>query len=566
VKDLAQTTLLRLKQMEEVKQDETGERDELVARYVNPRRELIKDSQRYDKKGERRGKKAYSGIANSALGIWSDGMQGHMISKTLRWFKSQLDNPRLNKVDEVQAYCQDYDEAMYAEFDRSNLYSVSPEWFRDAGSIGTAPMYAEEDIGNDAVVYTPLHLREIFISEDPYGNVDTVFRKFFLTAKQAVAKFNKPGDVLSQTIKDNAEKFPEKRHEFVHAVFPNTDRMFDSLLSENKPIASLYLEVSGQENRKAEVVRKSGYDINPYTIWRFRKNSDEIYGYSPAHDMMTTILGDNQLHKTLLNAAHMAVEGVWNIPEHMRGSVRIEPKGYNYFDDYRNQISQANQNINYPIGIDREERMQRLIEDAYRVDFFMMLQRAEREMTATEIMERASEKVVLIGPQVDRLESEGLSNIFDIQSELADRAGRLPEPPQILVDAIGESKYRGQRAPKIGIRFTGPLAIAREMAFRMKPIKNALNDLAQASVLFPNVLKKVRDLEMAEEILDSNNFPARLIKSDEEVEEEMAREAQQMAEQQQLQMAQGAAEAYPKLTKAPEDGSPADMMGQAIGA
>jgi hypothetical protein len=452
----------------------------LVAKYVNPRRELLKDSQRYDEKGERRGKHVYSGIANSALGVWSDGMQGHMISKSLKWFRSQLDFPALNKIDEVQKYLQEYDEAMYAEFDRSNLYSVVPEWFRDAGSIGTAPLYAEEDIAKGAVVYTPLHLREVFISEDQYGFVDTVFRKFFLTAKQAVQKFSKEGDVLSDHIKKNAKEHPEKRHEFIHAVFPNDDRMYGSLLSKDKPIASVYLETSGNmpDNKKATVARESGYDINPFTIWRFRKNSDEIYGYSPAHDAMTSILTDNQMGKTMLKAAHMAVEGVWNIPEHMRGNVRIMPNGHNYYERGGDKIEQAHTSFNYPIGIDREERMQRIIEDAYRVDFFMMLQRAEREMTATEIMERASEKVVLIGPQVDRLEDEGLSNIFDIQSELADKAGRLPPPPQILVDALN-GQFQGRQVPRIKIRFTGPLAVAREMAFQMKPIRNAINDLGQ---------------------------------------------------------------------------------------
>ena len=555
MKDLGQQLLLRLKQLEEVKQDNES-RDELVAIYVNPRRELIKDSQRYDNKGDRRGKRAYSGIPGSALSVWADGMQGHMVSQSLRWFKSILGDIELSRDNQVQAWLQLYDEAMYGEFNRSNFYSILGEWFRDAGSVGTATLYTEEDIGRGNSVHTPIHLREIFISEDRYGNVDTVFRKFFLTAKQAVDMFG--DEKLSKMVVDNAKEHPEKRHEFVHAVFPNTDRMFDSLLSENKPIASVYLEMSGnaESNRKASVIRRSGYDINPYAVWRLRKNSDEIYGYSPAHDAMTTILGINQMDKTLLEAAHMAVQPALNIPEHMRGNVRILPNGHNYYERGGDVIKPVNVMGNYPIGIDREERMQRIIEDKYRVEFFMILARAEREMTATEIMERQSEKAVLLGPQVDRLIQEGLTKVFDVVSDIADKAGRLPPPPQILVDAV-DSK----RIAKIDIRFTGPLAQAQQTLFNMKPIKNTLNDLAQASVIFPSVLEIVNEDKLADSILDANNFPAYLRRTDEEIQQMREAKAQQIAEQQQMQTAQAAADAVPKLSKSIEPNSPMEMVG-----
>ena len=64
--------------------------------------------------------------------------------------------------------------------------------------------------------------------------------------------------------------------------------------------------------------------------------------------------------------------------------------------------------------------------------FFLVLARAEREMTATEIMERQAEKAVLLGPQVDRLEQEGLAKVFDIVSDIADNANRLPEHSFII--------------------------------------------------------------------------------------------------------------------------------------
>jgi len=84
---LGSDIMIRLRQHEQVKADYEPLLED-IAKFVNPRRELIKDSQRFDKKGQRRGKNVYDGTPNSALGIWRDGMQGFMVAESLRWFKS----------------------------------------------------------------------------------------------------------------------------------------------------------------------------------------------------------------------------------------------------------------------------------------------------------------------------------------------------------------------------------------------------------------------------------------------------------------------------------------------
>ena len=547
---------LRQKQMEEIK-DDYEDRDYNIARYVNPRRELIRQDQKYDDKGEERGKFAYSGVPNSALGIWADGMQGHMVSQSLRWFKSETNNTLLNRDDEVQLYLQEYDEAMYNEFNRSNFYAILGEWFRDAGSIGTATLFTEEDMGRQVPVHIPIHPREIFISENRYGNVDTVFRKFFLTAKQSVQKFG--DEKLHQSIVDNAEKYPEKKHEFIHATFPNEDRMFGSMLSIHKPVASVYMQmIDDPQNMNGGIVKQSGFDINPYAVWRLRKNSDEIYGYSPAADALVEIKQINQMSKTLLKAAHMATAPPMNVPEHMRGNTRLEPDGHNYFERGGDKMTPVQTGVNYPIGIDREDKIQRIIEDKYRVEFFLVLARAEREMTATEIMERQAEKSVLLGPQVDRLIQEGLLKVFDIVSDIAEKAGRLPDPPDVLIDAA-------ENDTSIEIRFIGPLAQAQRRLFQMQPIKNGINELAQASAVFPKVLDRVNQDKLAERILDSTGFPQDIMFTDDELRELREQQEAELQEAKAMQQAQAMADSVPKLNKKTEEGSPLEAIGEQIG-
>lgn len=554
-KTLGNEILLRMKRMVTVK-DDYEDLFEDIGRLVNPRRELIKNSQRFDQKGKRKGKDVFDGTPQSALNTWADGMQGVMVSQSLRWFVSEMDDIRMNSVDEVRSFLQDYDEAMYAEFRRSNFYSVLPEWFRDAGSIGTATLYTEEDIGNFSQVHIPIHPREVFIEENRYGDVDVIFRKFFLTARQAVQKFGT--GVLNPEIIKDAEERPDKRHEFIHAVFPNNERQFNKITSTNKKFKSVYVQVKGrpiEDTKDGLVVQESGFDINPYAVWRFRKNSDEIYGYSPAADAIVEIYGLNQLGKTMLKAAHLSVSPAYNVPEHMRGNVRIQPDGYNYYEN-KEVITPVQTKIDFPIGIDREERLRDLVEDKYRVQFFLTLQRAEREMTATEVMERQSEKAVLMGPQVDKLIRDGLSKVFDIVSFIADRAGRLPEPPPILQETGG----------RINIRFVGPLAQAQRRIFRMQPIKNGLNELAQASILFPHIIDIVDEQVLAEEILDNSDFPQKAMRSSAKVEAIREERERKLAQQEMMQNLQAGAEGYNKVTKKPEEGSPGAALAQTVGA
>ena len=551
---------LRMKALEQ-EREYYDDRNADIGRLVNPRRELIRDSQRFDDRGEARGKQAYSGVPNSALSVWVDGMQGHLVSQSLKWFKNITSSPALNRVDEVQKYLQEYDEAMYGEYNRSNFYAILGEWFRDAGSIGTATLYTEEDIGRGVAVHIPIHPREVFISEDRYGNVDTVFRKFFLTAKQAVQKFGT--EKLSKDIIDNSEKQPEKKHQFIHAVFPNTDRMFGSLLSIHKPVASVYMQEKGNLPDD-DIVKQSGFDMNPYAVWRFRKNSDEIYGYSPAADAMVEIKKAHQMSKTLLKAAHIAASPAYNIPEHMRGNTRIEPDGHNYFEKGGDKISVVQTGINYPIAIDREEKIQRLIEDAYRVEFFLILARAEREMTATEIQARANEKSVLLGPQQDRLYSEGLVPANENVHAIADLAGRLPEPPQILIDAAEEAKGRGLPQIRLNLQLIGPLAQARKNQTDMMPIRNGLNEIAQASAVFPKVLDRIDPDRLAERILDSTNFPQDVMRSDQELQDLRDQQEAELQQQQQQQQLQAMADSVPKLQKSTEPNSPLEAMEAAL--
>lgn len=539
----ADKLLLRLRNLEDVRRDyETGTWSD-ITKYVNPRREDILANDYTKTKGQRKGKDAYDGTPNAALNTWADGMQGHLVSEHLNWFLSRMSVDWLNDMDEVLLYLQEYDRVMYSAFAKSNFYSAIPLWFRDAGSIGTGTLYTEEDLVERRAVHTVIHPREIFIAENKYGDVDTVFRKFQMTARNAIERFGK--EHFSESFMENAKTNPEKPWLFVHAVYPNNDVLFGD--NKGRPFRSEYVIVEGEykntpnnasDTGKSRLISEGGYKLNPYAVWRFRKNSDEVYGYSPAADALVEIMGSNQLTKTMFKAAQMAVESPLNVPIEMRGNVRIEPKGYNYYDDPSRVITPINSGVNYPIGVDREDKLRQSIENRYFVQFFLMLERATREMTATEIVARENSTAVQIGPQVDSLFRDGLSKVFNIVSDIEDRFGSFDYLPSLPIEA---------EDAEITIVLNGPLAQSQRRLFRMRPIRDSLSELAPWTTMFPEIRYKVKPMAIADEILEAGNFPERLTNSDDEAMALYQQELQQKAQMQQQQMLLEAAKVAPKL-------------------
>lgn len=513
---LAKQIIKRQKQLEELRQPW----DNLwysICQYVVPRRYDITGDK---EKGRKVGTDIYDGTPLGALNLLADGLHGYLVSPSIQWFRLQFRNRALNENWYVRKWLQECAEQMYAEFASSNFYESMSEYFLDGGSIGTATLYIEEDINEDVINFSCRHPGEIFIAENKYGKVDTVYRRFKLSARQAEQRFGK--DVLSERLKLAAKQTPDQEFKFYHAVFPNTDRDVTKQDNKNFPFASVYVEVDAEE-----VVGQSGYRMNPFHVWRWKKNSNEVYGRSPASDALVDIIKLNQIGKDMLQASHMSVDPPLNVPQEMKGRVRIHPHGMNYYTSDGRTISPIHTGINFPVGVDREERAQKIIEDHFKVDFFLMLARAEREQTATEVLEKAGEKAAVLGTTIGRLNSECLNPVIDRVFDILWNAGKLPEPPGEVL-ASGESR--------IEVDYLGPLAQAQRRFFRTQGIASSFERAAPIFQLAPETVDVIDFDEALREILDASGAPVKAIRTRDDVKE--IREARNQAAQQQAQMEQ----------------------------
>jgi hypothetical protein len=515
-----------------------------IADLVAPRRSNIDFT---EVPGKKKGLTIYDGTPRSACQQMADGFYGYLCSPSMLWFRLKMARKGLNENQDVKLYLQDSAEQLYFAFNRSNFYAVAPEFFFDGGSIGTATMYAEEDIGHGKIVFMPRHPGEIYISPNRYGEVDTVFRKYKMTARNAYEEF---GDELSEKIKMSAKNAPETEFEFLHAVFPNTDRQSGKEDSINKEFGSVYLEAAGSN----DFLRKSGYDILPYFVWRYRVDSGETYGRSPASDAIVEIFGLNQISKTMFTASQLAVEPAYNVPKEMRGKVRIKPRGMNYYEEPTRTITPVNIPASLPAGAAEQDRLGKSIERHFNIEFFMLLSRAAmegRQLTVPQVMEMQGEKGSMLGAVVGRLNGDFFDRVIDRVFQIETMAGRMPEVPEVLYESGEES---------IEVEYMGPLAQAQKQLLKTQGILRSMETLGQIATIYPEVRDRVNPDIVVNEIFDSMNFPQDAIVPIDKANEVRRLRAERQQQLQAMQMMGEAADKVPGLSKAVEPNSVLDKV------
>ena len=162
-------------------------------------------------------------------------------------------------------------------------------------------------------------------------------------------------------------------------------------------------------------------------------------------------------------------------------------------------------------------------------DLFLMLASSDRrQITAREIDERHEEKLLALGPVLERLNQDVLEPLIENTFYFLQKQGRLPEPPESLQGKDLKIEYVSimHQAQKIG----SISHIERTVGF--------VQGLAQSD---PNAMKKLNVNGVIDEYADVIGLKPELLVSDEILQQQMAQE--QAMQQQAMQMEQQAADA-----------------------
>ena len=292
-----------------------------VADYMMPRKA---DVTKQRSKGDKRSELIFDSSPLHAVELLSASLHGMLTNPSTPWFSLRFKNVDTGDADEANEWLQDTTEKMYDAFNRSNFQQEIFELYHDLITFGTASMFIEED-ADDIIRFSTRHIGEIYISENNKGRIDTVFRKFKISARAAILQFGEKN--VSNALRGTAMKDPYEEVTILHVVYPRENYDPKKKDAKNMPFASCYLELDNKHE-----VSQSGFNEFPYVVPRYLKASFEIYGRSPAMTALPDVKMLNEMSKTTIKAAQKQVDPPLLVPDDgFILPVRTVPGGLNFY-------------------------------------------------------------------------------------------------------------------------------------------------------------------------------------------------------------------------------------------
>tara|TARA_R100000963_G_scaffold9016_1_gene5935 strand:+ start:4536 stop:6215 length:1680 start_codon:yes stop_codon:yes gene_type:complete len=411
--------------------------------YVMPRKAEVSFQR---SKGEKRTEVLFDSTAVTACTLLAASLQGTLTSPSLPWFSLKLRDQDLNQERDIQVWLEDTANRMYDVFNESNFNTEVHELYLDLVSIGTGALFVEESrkgFNEEGVHFNALHIKEYFIAENINGQVDTLYRKYKLTARQAVQEFGE--DNVGEKVLEAAKEKPDKTFNFIHAVEPTEDYERATGKSATKlPFHSCH--VCMEDKMK---VRVGGYNEFPYLVPRWSKATGEIFGRSPSYNALPDIKTVNKAVEIGLKAWAKAIDPPLLVQDDgVIGRVRMTPGGISVV---RNDgaVKPLQIGSNWQITDMKENQLRTAIRQAYYSDQLQLQEGPQ--MTATEVQVRYELMQRLLGPTLGRFQSEFLNPLIERIFGIMLRNNALLERPEMLTEA------------EIDIEYVGPLARSQRM-------------------------------------------------------------------------------------------------------
>ena len=496
------------------------------ADFMQPRKAEITNERA---RGDKRNLQIFDATAIHALELLASSLQGMLTSSANRWFSLRYKEDQLNDIDEAKEWLEDVTDKMYTAFARSNFQQEIFEAYHDLITFGTACMMIEGD--EDQILrFSTRHIKELYIQENDKGFIDTVYRRFQIPVHAAVEKFGLEN--LSMETGKLFKKEPFEKIELVHVARPRTIYNENKLDKKNMPFQSIYFEFGS-----GHIIDIGGFKELPYVIPRYLKASTEIYGRSPAMNALPDVKVLNKMVETAMKAAAKQVDPPLLVPDDsMLSPIRMSAGSLNYYrSGSRDRIEPLNIGQATTVTLNQENQRREAIQKTFHIDQLMIS--SQRSMTATEVIQRNEEKMRILGPALSRLQSELLQPMILRVFNIMLRNKLFQVAPEVLANQ------------EIDIEYVSPMALAQRSQ-ELQSLVRGLELFTQIGQIAP-VQDYIDENGLVKQIINLLGLPAKMIKSDAQVqqvrEQRAAAQAQAMQMQQAMQEAQMAKDAAPMV-------------------
>ena len=533
-----------------------------LATYVSPRRTRFFQSEATTA-GVKKNQQIINGAATEALRTLASGLMAGITSPARPWFRLTVSglapaapndvakrraiqkaggvgrsipfpDRQDNLADDpaVQGWLHDVESRLLDAFARSNIYNALHTVYSDLSLFGTAVMLVEEDTEDPLRAYA-LPAGEYFLAQSDRGVIDTLYHETSYSVRALVKKFGL--EACSREVRDlYTRKEFDKLIEVLHVVEPREDFDPEKLDGKNRPWASYWLEKSSGDATTG-FLRESGYHECPILAPRWAVTGVDVYGSSPGMDALGDCKALQLYESSKSRAAEMIVDPPLGAPGSLRnrGGVSLLPGEVTYLDGAAGSHRVEPLVVVPPAAVTvmggEIAAVERRIRSYFFADLWLMLSQEEagQPITAREVQERHEEKMLQLGPVMERLEDELLQPLIERGLGIIARSGHLPPPPDVL------------RGKDIQPEFLSIMAQAQKMiaGSSISQLMQFVQGLAQVK---PDIIDKVNVDAAVAKYGDALAVDPTLIVSDDKV---TALRQARMKQQQQQAAAQNAAQA-----------------------
>lgn len=511
-----------------------------ISDYLLPRSGRFISSDR--NKGERKHNNILDSTGTRSLRILAAGLMAGMTSPARPWFRLTTNDPELDESSGVKLWLSDVQRMMLMVFSRSNTYRALHSVYEELGAFGTAANIILPDF--ERVIHNQsLTIGEYAIATDYRGQVNTLYREFEMRVGSMVQEFGL--DAVSSTVRNMWDsRKVDAWVKVLHVIEPRAERDLSKRDAKNMPFRSVYMELGATDGK---FLRESGFMRFPAVCPRWNAVGGDIYGNSPAMEALGDIkqLQHEQLRKA--QGIDYKTKPPLQLPTGAKANMLDTlPGGLSFVD-----MAGPSQGIRtaFEVNLDLSHLLNDIqdvrerISSCFYADLFLMMSNDTRSgITATEVAERHEEKLLMLGPVLERLHNELLDPLIEMTFDRMITAGVVPPAPEEL------------KGRELNVEFVSMLAQAQR-AVATNSVDRYVANLGTVAQFKPEVLDKFNADEWADQYADMLGVDPKLIVPGEQVAIIRQQRAEQQAAAQQAAAMQQGADTAKALSQANTDGA-----------
>jgi hypothetical protein len=302
---------------------------------------------------------------------------------------------------------------------RSAFAWQNGEVYGSLGVFGNGCLMVDDWKGR-GITYQAIPLRDLYWGTSALNHPDRVHRVIRWKGYQALQFFD---GQLPTKLNARVEKDKNTALRFLHAVYPNEERVPYRAGPDGMAYRSCYVSLDDEE-----LVREGGFRTMPYCIARYRSTAGEAYGRGPGHAVHPAIKMANAIKRGAIIYANKAAEP----PLGARGDdvrVDVRPGAIN-----PGTVDEMGRPLVVPLSVTGQFQVAETMLDMERqdirdafLDTLWQILVEKPTATATEVLERAQEKGVLLSPTAGILQGQYLGAVIERELDIMGQSGLLDD-------------------------------------------------------------------------------------------------------------------------------------------